>query len=157
MCKLESVRGQSCKTYRPPRGASADPLAPADATILAGAACLTPPGTRLLTAVEKDKGFCYSSSEMDQFRQKHPECPWTFLRNEVILLYIWKSIKLLFAVFSISCYSFPCYFWILKPQHNSGGEKTIFTQILHWSVTCTLSELGFFAFHSSTLLHVAKG
>lgn len=34
---------------RPSRGASADPFAPADATILAGASCLAFPGTRLLT------------------------------------------------------------------------------------------------------------
>ncbi len=42
------------KTYRPSRGTSADPFAPTDATILAGAPCLAFPGTRLLTAGGKD-------------------------------------------------------------------------------------------------------
>lgn len=37
-------------TYRPAGGAVADPFAPADAVVLAGAAGLAFPGTRLLTA-----------------------------------------------------------------------------------------------------------
>lgn len=41
-------------TYRPSRGTSADPFAPTDATVLAGASCLAFPGTRLLTAGGKD-------------------------------------------------------------------------------------------------------
>ena len=43
------------KTYRPSGGAGADPLAPADPPVLAGAARLTPPGTRYLTAGEEEE------------------------------------------------------------------------------------------------------
>ena len=46
--------GFNFKTYRPSRGASADPFALADTTVLAGASCLAFSGTRLLTAGEED-------------------------------------------------------------------------------------------------------
>lgn len=41
-------------TYRPSWGASADPFALANTTILAGASWLASPATRLLTTGEKD-------------------------------------------------------------------------------------------------------
>lgn len=76
----------SVKTYRPSRGAVADPFAPTDATVLAGASDLALPGTRLLTAGGERMESMLNNSLMEHFSQKHSVCPGTFLRTEVNVL-----------------------------------------------------------------------